>query len=93
MRWHVSDTSEQEAFLGETGPEGGQAWEAGLGLVLTEDHRKMLRPPSRMCISGCGPPSWGPCYFIMSFWKHTVDTAPILPDPGSQSVGSWLFRS
>lgn len=63
----MSDTSEQEAFLGQMGPEGGQAWEAALGLGLTEDHRK---------IPECIPPSWEPLHFIISFWKHSVDTGP-----------------
>lgn len=44
MRRLVSDTSEQKAFLGHMGPEGGQAWEAGLGLGLTEDHRRSGLP-------------------------------------------------
>lgn len=63
------------------GPEGGQAWEAGSGLGLTEDHRKMLRPPSRMRIPGCGPPSWGPRCFIISLQcEHcTCLTAPRKP--------------
>lgn len=77
MRWHVSDTSEQEAFLGQMCPEGEQAWEAALGLGLTEDHKKIL--PGE-----CESQSVAHCHgshlhFIISFWEHGVNTAPVIP--------------
>lgn len=45
-------TFEHEAFLGQKGPEGGQAWEAASGLGLGGPWamilRIILRPPRTM---------------------------------------------
>lgn len=91
MRWRVSDASEEEGFLGQTGPERGQAWEEALGPDLTEGCRKISGLPAEREPQSVAPPSWDHCHFIISFWKHSVNAGPVAPHPESQFVGSWLF--
>lgn len=75
--------SEQEAFLGQMGPEGGQPWKAMLGLGLTEDHRARLRPPSRVesrvqpMVMGLSP------HFLL---KTSLNSRPLIPHPKKASL-------
>lgn len=73
---------EEEDFLGQMGPERGQAREEALGLDLTEDCRKISGLPAECEPQSMTPPSWDHCHFIIleAQCEHwTCRTAPRKP--------------